>query len=83
MNRAMFTAGRRTPFGRAFKGAYRDVRADDLLVELLRAQAAEHPGIHARTVSMTSSSAVPIRRENRDTTSLGWQRWGSVGQRPG
>ncbi len=37
MARAIFTAGLRTPFGRALKGAYRDVRADDLLVELLRA----------------------------------------------
>lgn len=38
MKRAIFTAGRRTPFGRAFKGAYKDVRADDLLVELLESQ---------------------------------------------
>ena len=38
MNKAVFTGGLRTPFGRAFKGAYRDTRADDLLVELLSAQ---------------------------------------------
>ena len=38
MNRAIFTAGLRTPFGRAFKGSYKDVRADDLLVEILDAQ---------------------------------------------
>ncbi len=37
MNQAIVTAGMRTPFGRAFKGAYRDTRPDDLLVELLRA----------------------------------------------
>jgi acetyl-CoA acyltransferase len=41
--RALFTSGQRTPFGRAFKGAYREVRADDLLVELLQAQTRKHP----------------------------------------
>ena len=34
MPKAIFTSGLRTPFGRSFKGAYRDVRADDLLVEV-------------------------------------------------
>ena len=43
MKRAIFTAGLRTPFGRAFKGAYLDTRADDLLVELLRSQVDAHP----------------------------------------
>ncbi len=43
MKRAIFTAGLRTPFGRAFKGVYRDTRADDLLVELLRFQVGAHP----------------------------------------
>ena len=43
MKRAIFTAGLRTPFGRAFKGAYKDIRPDDLLVELLRAQIGSHP----------------------------------------
>ena len=38
MRRAIFTGGLRTPFGRAFKGAYKDIRADDLLVELVEAQ---------------------------------------------
>ena len=42
MNQAVFTGGRRTPFGRAFKGAYQDHRADDLLVALLRAQVGQH-----------------------------------------
>ena len=42
MKRAIFTAGLRTPFGRAFKGAYKDTRADDLLVELLLAQVGAH-----------------------------------------
>lgn len=45
MKRAIFTAGLRTPFGRAFKGAYKDTRADDLLVELLRAQVGAHPDL--------------------------------------
>ena len=38
MNKAYFCGGLRTPFGRAFKGAYIEERADDLLVELLSAQ---------------------------------------------
>ena len=43
MPRAIFTSGLRTPFGRSFKGAYRDIRADDLLVEILNAQASRFP----------------------------------------
>ena len=43
MPKAIFTSGLRTPFGRSFKGAYRDVRADDLLVEMLNAQASRSP----------------------------------------
>lgn len=43
MPKAIFTSGLRTPFGRSFKGAYRDVRADDLLVEMLHAQAGRYP----------------------------------------
>ena len=42
MRTAIFTGGRRTPFGRAFKGGYKDTRADDLLVTLLRRQATDH-----------------------------------------
>ncbi len=45
MNKPIFTAGLRTPFGRAFKGAYKDVRADDLLVELLAAQGKKHAAL--------------------------------------
>jgi acetyl-CoA acetyltransferase family protein len=45
MNQPIFTGGLRTPFGRAFKGAYRDIRADDLLVELLEAQSRKHAEI--------------------------------------
>ena len=43
MNKPIFTAGLRTPFGRAFKGAYQDVRADDLLIEILEAQSRKFP----------------------------------------
>ncbi len=45
MNKPIFTGGLRTPFGRAFKGTYKDVRADDLLVEILAAQAKKHAAI--------------------------------------
>ncbi len=45
MNRAIFTAGLRTPFGRAFKGAYVDVRPDDLLVELLGEHRRRYPNL--------------------------------------
>lgn len=43
MKRPLFTAGLRTPFGRAFKGTYKETRADDLLVELLQTQVSAHP----------------------------------------
>ena len=39
----VFVGGLRTPFGRAGKGAYREIRPDDLLVELFRGQASRHP----------------------------------------
>ncbi len=45
MNKPIFTAGLRTPFGRAFKGAYKDVRADDLLIEILEAQSKKYPNL--------------------------------------
>ena len=45
MDKPIFTAGLRTPFGRAFKGAYKDVRADDLLLEILEAQSKKHPAL--------------------------------------
>ena len=44
MKRVLFFAGLRTPFGRAFKGAYKDVRPDDLLVKLLRGHRDRHAG---------------------------------------
>ena len=45
MSKAIFTAGMRTPFGRAFKGAYVDVRPDDMLVQLLNANKRRHAKI--------------------------------------
>jgi acetyl-CoA acyltransferase len=39
VSKALFTAGLRTPFARAHKGAYMNVRPDDLLVGLFREQA--------------------------------------------
>ena len=36
MNTPVFVCGRRTVFGKAFKGCFKDVRPDDLAVELLR-----------------------------------------------
>ncbi|MCH2180953.1 MAG: thiolase family protein [Mariniblastus sp.] len=38
----VFVGGLRTPFGRAGKGAYTEIRPDDLLVELFTAQASRH-----------------------------------------
>ncbi|MCC7440203.1 MAG: thiolase family protein [Bdellovibrionales bacterium] len=42
---AWFTAGLRTPFGRAGKGAYSTVRPDDLLSALLRENRRRFPGV--------------------------------------
>ena len=44
MNKPIFTAGLRTPFGRAFKGAYKDVRAEDLLWQHLTEHYPRIPG---------------------------------------
>ena len=38
----VFVGGLRTPFGRAGKGSYKDVRPDDLLVELFSGQKTKH-----------------------------------------
>lgn len=43
--RPIFVAGLRTPFGRAGKGAYADVRPDDLAVELIRAHQLRYPSL--------------------------------------
>lgn len=45
MPSAIFTAGMRTPFGRAFKGAYIDLRPDDMLVDLLNANRTKYPDV--------------------------------------
>lgn len=45
MNRAILLAGMRTPFGRAGKGAYAEIRPDDLAVELVRAHQKRHPSL--------------------------------------
>ena len=44
MNRAIFFAGLRTPFGRAGKGAYANTRPDDLAIELISAHRVRYPG---------------------------------------
>ncbi|TWT47836.1 thiolase family protein [Botrimarina hoheduenensis] len=42
---ALFVGGLRTPFGRAFKGAYSEIRPDDLLTALLCEQVRRRPSI--------------------------------------
>jgi acetyl-CoA acyltransferase len=50
MPNAIFTAGLRTPFGRAFKGAYTGLRPDDMLIDLLQAHAKRYPGLRQAPV---------------------------------
>jgi acetyl-CoA acyltransferase len=45
MSMALFTGGLRTAFGRAFKGAFAEVRPDDLLVALLKEQSVRQPAL--------------------------------------
>ena len=45
MTTPYFVAGMRTPFARAHKGAYVDVRPDDLLIELISAHQKQYPGL--------------------------------------
>ncbi len=49
MNRAVFVAGLRTPFGRAGKGAFANTRPDDLAIELIRAHRVRYPGLWLTT----------------------------------
>ncbi|MEM8679911.1 MAG: thiolase family protein [Planctomycetota bacterium] len=51
MPEAFFAYPKRTPFARAFKGSYKDVRADDLLVELLQTQKQLRPELIAHGVA--------------------------------
>lgn len=44
-SKAHFVAGLRTPFGRSFKGAYAEVRPDDLMVELIMGHRERFPGL--------------------------------------
>jgi acetyl-CoA acyltransferase len=44
-SKAYFVAGLRTPFGRSFKGAYAEVRPDDLMVELIQGHRERFPGL--------------------------------------
>lgn len=46
--KAIFTGGLRTPFGRAFKGAYKEVRPDDLMIELFDAQSQRYANLWDR-----------------------------------
>ena len=43
MQRAIFVAGLRTPFARSGKGAYADIRPDDLAIELVAAHRQRYP----------------------------------------
>lgn len=45
----LFCSGMRTPFGRSGKGAYADVRPDDLAVELIRGHRERYPQLWQRT----------------------------------
>lgn len=47
---AYFLGGLRTPFTRAFKGGYKDLRPDDLLVALLKEQTERHAPLAERGV---------------------------------
>ena len=66
----VFTGGLRTPFGRSFKGAYKDVRADDLLVELLSAQVAKQETLKAHTCDLLVGCAYPEGEQGYNTARM-------------
>ena len=70
VTKAVFVGGLRTPFGRSFKGAYKDTRADDLLVELLAAQAQKHPGLKERTCDLLVGCAYPEGEQGYNTARM-------------
>lgn len=57
--RVFFCGGLRTPFLRATKGKYADVRADDLLVELLQAQCSRHANLKSFAEDVVVGCAYP------------------------
>ncbi len=73
MRHAVVIEAVRTPIGRAHaeKGMYRDVRADDLSADLMKALL-ERVGHARRRRSRTSSGAASSSRANRATTSPAW-----------
>ena len=72
MRRAVVIDAVRTPIGRAHpdKGIYRDVRADDLSADLMKALV-DRVGIPLRK-SKISSGAASSSRASRATTSPAW-----------
>ena len=66
----VFVGGLRTPFGRSFKGAYKDVRADDLLVELLSTQAKKYPELKSRTCDLLVGCAYPEGEQGYNTARM-------------
>ncbi len=50
MSEAVIVATARTPIGRAFKGSLKDIRPDDLSVQVLRGLLAQVPGLDPATV---------------------------------
>lgn len=56
---AIFLGGLRTPFGRAFKGAYKETRPDDLLTLLLKEQAARYDELAAGVEDVIVGCAYP------------------------
>ena len=50
MTEAVIVSTARTPIGRAFKGSLKDVRPDDLSVQVLQAAIAKVPGLEAKDI---------------------------------
>ena len=70
MTEAIIVATTRTPIGRAFKGSLKDVRPDDLSVQVVQGLLAQLPA-WTRRRSTTSTGAAPTRAASTGPTSPG------------
>src|SRR5690625_5937556 len=72
MSDAYIVAAKRTPIGRAFRGAFRNHRPDDLLAEVIRAVLDEVPDLDpARVEDVIIGCAMPEAEQGMNVARIG------------
>ena len=65
MTEAVIVAAARTPIGRAFKGSLKDIRPDDLSVQVIQAAMAQVPNLDPALVEDLYLSLIHISEPTR------------------